>query len=178
MEVPKKKMQKLIFSDEFMQGVGKAIENAVAESDAAGLAPAYEPAFTKLREFRVDQKKSRDELIELRREARAEKAKKDHATLEFHRKVFDLLEEGGQPADFIMRKAQEMIELWENRGLNGMYGPMWRQLLNGSPMAARNFILSDDNSGWPLGLRSSSPFTHIAAYPDDEWGQAKAMLNE
>ncbi len=88
MEVPKKNMQKLIFSDEFMEGVGKAIEDAVAESDAAGLPPAYEPAFTKLREFRVDQKKSRDELIELRREARAEKAKKDHATLEFHRKVF------------------------------------------------------------------------------------------
>lgn len=178
METPKKNPKNLIFSPKFMEGVDKAINDAVARADAVGLPPAYEPAFSKLKEFRAEQKKSREELLELRRQARAEKAQKDHATLEFHRKVFNLLEEGGQPAGFIMRKAREMMEMWKSKGLNSMYGPIWKQLLDGSPAAARDFILSDSESGWPLGLRSSSPFLHIAAYSDDEWDQGKNMLKD
>lgn len=171
MEAPKKNLQNLIFSPEFMEATSRAIEKAVAESDAAGLPPAYEPAFTKLREFRADQKKSREELIEMRRQGLTEKALKDPATLEFHRKVFDLLEEGGQPAGFIMRKARDMIQRWESNGVNSKYGPMWKQLLEKSPPEARDFVLSTDEDMRLLGLRSSSPFTHIAIYPEDEWGR-------
>jgi len=178
MESPKKNLQNLIFSPEFMEAVSRAIENAVAESDAAGLPPAYEPAFTKLKEFRDDQKKSREELIELCRYALPERKKKDHVTLEFHLKVFDLLEEGGQPAVFIMRKAREMIQIWESKGLNSKYGPKWKQLLDESPASARDFILSVDQDIVPVGFQSSSPFVHIAVYPGDEWEEGESVLSE
>ncbi|WP_322402908.1 hypothetical protein [Massilia luteola] len=163
MEAPKKNLQKLIFSSEFMDGVSRAIEKAVAEADAAGLPPAYEPAFSKLKEFRGYQKKSREELIELRRQARARELKKDHATLEFHRKVFDLLEEGGQPAGFITRKAREMIQMWESKGLNSKYGPQWKQLLGRCTRFCVNESLFKSaarglQTGWRSGLAQlSSP---------------------
>lgn len=176
MEPPKKDLHDLLFDAKFLDGASKAIELAVARADAAGLPPAYEPARTKLLEFRVAQKSSREELLELRRLARAEKAENDKATLEFHRKVFDLLDEGGQPAKFLILKAREMIALWEAKGMNCMYGPMWKQLFDGSPAEARNFVLSDSETGWPLGLRSCSPFSHIASYPDDEWCEGENLL--
>lgn len=171
-----KSLQAFIFSTEFEDGINRAVREAVEQSDAAGLAPAYEPAFSKLKEFRSEQKKSRDALLELCRQGLAEKAGRDQATLEFHGKVFDLLEEGGQPAGFIMRKAREIIEMWESKGLNNKYGPMWKQLLDGSPTAARDFILSDNASGWPLNLRSGSPFTHLAVYPEDRWDAGASLL--
>lgn len=162
-------LENLLLGSDSLDRISKSVKESVSLADAAGLPPAYEPAFSKLNAFRDEQSKSRDELLRLRREARAEKAERDNATLEFHRKVFDLLAEDGQPAYFIMRKAMEMIQLWENKGLNGMYSPIWKQLLEGSPVSARDFILSDNESGWPLALRSASPFTHIVAYPEDEW---------
>lgn len=178
MQASKKNLQKLIFSPEFMDGVSRAIEKAVAEADAAGLPPAYEPAFSKLREFRGYQKKSREELIGLRCDARARELQKDHATLEFHRKVFDLLEEGSQPAGFITRKAREMIQMWESKGLNSKYGPQWKQLLDESPATARRFILSTDKDVVSIRFHSSSPFLHIAAYSEDEWELGKVFLIE
>lgn len=175
-EPPKKDLHDLLFDAKFLDGASKAIELAVARADAAGLPPAYEPARTKLQEFRIAQKSSREELLELRRCARAEKAENDKATLEFHRKVFDLLNEGGQPAKFLLFKAREMIALWEAKGLNSMYGPLWKQLLDGSLAAARKLVLSESKTGWPLGLRSCSPFSHIASYPADEWPDGKNLL--
>ena len=169
MEKPYCSLDNLILGPDSRGRIGKSVKESVSLADAAGLPPAYEPAFSRLNTFRDEQSKSRDELLRLRREARAEKAERDNATLEFHRKVFDLLAEGGQPAHFIMRKAIEMIQLWEDKGLNGMYSPIWKQLLEGSQGSARDFILSDNESGWPLALRSASPFTHIGANPEDEW---------
>jgi len=171
-----KAFEDFLLNPESRKRVHKTVREAVNRADAAGLPPAYEPAFSKLKEFRAEQKKSREELLELRRQARIEKANKDQVNLEFHRKVFDLLEEGGQAAGFIMRKALEMIEMWDQKGLNSMYSPMWKQLLDGSPAAARDFVLSDAANGWPLGLRSSSPFTHLIAFPGDEWDGGANLL--
>jgi hypothetical protein len=178
METPKKNPKNLIFSPKFMEGMEKAVNDAVTQADAAGHPPTYEPAFSKLKEFRAKQKKSREEMLELRRQALADKPQKDHATFEFHRKVFDLLEEGDQPAAFIMRKAREVIQMWESKGLNPKYGPIWRQLLDESPTTARDFIVSDSKSEWPRELRLSSPFAHIAAHSDDEWNYGEELLKD
>ena len=172
----KKSLQAFIFSPEFEEGIDKAIREAVEQSEAAGLPPAYEPAFSKLKEFRVAQKNAREELLELCREEPTSKAEKDGASLEFHRMVFDLLEEGGQPARFILHKAREMTKVWESKGLNSKYGPMWKQLLDGSPTVARRSILSDEASGWPRDLRSCSPFTHLVVYPEDRWDGGVSLL--
>ena len=178
MEESKRSLQNFIFSDEFMEGIDKAIKEAVDKAEASGLPPAYEPAFSKLKEFRSEQKKSREELVELRRNPGAENTDRDQATIEFHHKVFELLEEGGQPAGFIMRKAREITEMWEHRGLNNVYGPMWKQLLEETPTTARDFVLSNSPDRSSLGLRVSSPFTHIAVYPGDEWEQGANLLKD
>lgn len=176
MESPKRDLEVLMFGAEFTDGVRQAVKEAVAKADAAGLVPAYRPAISKFDECRGTHKESREELLELRRQARAEKEERDRKNLVFHRKVFELLDEGGQPAEFIMHKANEMIQLWEHTGLNTTYGPMWKQLLDGEPTAARTFILSDNCGGWALALRSCSPFAHLAAYADDDWVQGKNLL--
>lgn len=176
MESQKRDLEDLMFGAEFTDGVRQAIEEAVAKADAMGLVPAYKPAISKLDECRGTHKESREELLELRRQARIEKEERDRKNFAFHRKVFELLDEGGQPADFIMRKANEMIQLWEHWGLNTTYGPMWKQLLDGEPTAARTFILSDNSGGWALALRSCSPFAHLASYADDDWVQGKNPL--
>lgn len=66
-----KDLQSFIFSPEFMQGVDKAIARAVAESDAAGLRPAYEPAFSQLRVLEKIAKQSLEEKLDVRRQMHA-----------------------------------------------------------------------------------------------------------
>lgn len=147
-----KDLQSFIFSPEFMQGVDKAIAGAVAESDAAGLRPAYEPPFSQLRALEKMAKQSLEEKLEVRRQMHAilskarpleemkawpqeekwvrhreaveEKESRERRTrelealdLEFHRMVFDLLAQPGQPGVWIKRKTLEALQQWQYQEL-------------------------------------------------------------
>jgi len=152
-----KSLESLIFSAEFEQGVQEAVRKAVAEADAAGLRPAYEPAFSRLRELERKGKLAQEEVLEARRLARAEKAQRDQANLEFHQAVVELLYQPGQPGAWIKRKALETVQKWEDGQLcNPRYIVAWRQWLDMPYEYAKAAILREDDVG--LSMRCNSPF--------------------
>lgn len=65
------KQEPFIFRPEFLEGVGTAIRRAVEESDAAGLRPAYEPAFSQLRTLEGMAKRSLEEKLDVHRQMSA-----------------------------------------------------------------------------------------------------------
>jgi len=60
-----------IFRPEFLEGVDNAIRRAVDQADAAGLRPAYEPAFSQLRTLEEMAKRSLEEKLDVRRKMSA-----------------------------------------------------------------------------------------------------------
>lgn len=60
-----------IFRPEFLEGVDNAVRRAVEQADAAGLRPAYEPAFSQLRTLEEMARRSLEEKLDVRRQMRA-----------------------------------------------------------------------------------------------------------
>lgn len=115
------------------------------------MVPAFEPYVSLTKHL------SKDELLELRRQARAEKAGRDRENLEFHREVVELLFAGGQVNQDIKRKALEMIQKWEDRQLCiPRYNHTWREWLDMPPEFAKRAILDETDLG--LSMRCNSPF--------------------
>jgi hypothetical protein len=112
----------------------------------------------------------RAELLELRRQARAEKAGRDLETLEFHRAVVELLYAGGQVNQDIKRKALEMVKKWEDGQLCiPRYSFTWREWLDLPPDFGRRAILDETDLG--LSMRCNSPFGFLRG----AWNQAKGQ---
>jgi hypothetical protein len=102
----------------------------------------------------------RAELLELRRQARAEKVGRDLEDLEFHRAVVELLYAGGQVNQDMKRKALERVQLWEDRQLCiPRYSFTWRQWLNMPPNFGRRAILDETDLG--LSMRCNTPFDFL-----------------
>lgn len=187
-----KDVQSLIFSPEFERGIHEAIARAVAEADAAGLRPAYEPAFSQLRtledmakrsrEEKMDvnrqmhahfsklgtleqmRNQSREEKLKAHREAIAEKESREQRTrevqrmeLEFHRMVLDLLEQPGQPGDWIRRKALEVFQKWEQEQPPNVIMDHWRSWFDLPIEDAKREILGERGRF----MRSYSPLIAI-----------------
>ncbi len=153
----KKSFESLIFGAELEQGVREAVRKAVAEANAAGLRPAYEPAFSRLRELERKGKLAQVEVLEACRVSRGEKAQRDQANLEFHRAVVELLYQPGQPGVWIKLKALETVQKWADGQLcNPQYIAAWRQWLDMPYEYAKAAILREDDIG--LSMRCNSPF--------------------
>lgn len=104
----------------------------------------------------------RAELLELRRQARAEKAGRDLETLEFHRAVVELLYAGGKVNQDIKRQALEMVKKWEDNQLCiPRYSFTWREWLDLPPDFGRRAILDETDLG--LSMRCNSPFDFLRA---------------
>ncbi len=151
-----KTTEELILGSENKEMVKRAIETAVARADAAGLVPAFEPYVS------LSKHLSKEEILELRRQARAEKAAKDQEDLEFHREVVELLFAAGQVNEDIKRQALEAIQLWEDRQTcNPRYWSTWREWLAMPPDFARRAILNETDLG--VSMRCNSPFGFLKA---------------
>lgn len=138
-----KNLQPFIFSPDFHEGVSRAIRKAVAESDAAGLRPAYEPAFSQLRT--------------LERMA----GSKTGLDLEFHRAVAELLSQPGQPGTWLKRQAFTLLQSWEdNRACDSSYIVRWREWLDLPAELGKAKILLEDDLG--TSMRRNSPFIFLA----------------
>lgn len=112
----------------------------------------------------------RAELLELRRQARAEKAGRDLEDLEFHRAVVELLYAGGQVNQDIKRQALERVQLWEDRQTcSPRYSFTWREWLDLPPDFGRRAILDETDLG--LSMRCNSPFTFLRG----EWDKNRAQ---
>jgi hypothetical protein len=112
----------------------------------------------------------RAELLELRRQARAEKAGRDLEDLEFHRSVVELLYAGGQVNQDIKRQALEAIQLWEDRQTCiPRYSYTWRVWLNMPPDFGRRAILDETDLG--LSMRCNSPFDFLRG----EWNRNRVQ---
>jgi hypothetical protein len=136
-----KTLEELMFGAENEALVAKAVQDAVARADAAGLMPAFEP-YTSL---------------ELRRQARVEKAGRDQEDLEFHRKVVDLLYANGNVNQDIKRQALKAIQLWQDRQTCiPRYSFTWKEWLDMPPEFAKRAILDETDLG--LSMRCNSPF--------------------
>jgi hypothetical protein len=99
----------------------------------------------------------RAQILDLRRQARAEKAGRDLEDLEFHRAVVELLYAGDQVNQDIKRKALEAIQLWEDRQTCiPRYSYTWRVWLDMPPDFARRAILDETDLG--VSMRCNSPF--------------------
>lgn len=108
----------------------------------------------------------RAELLELRRQARAEKAGRDLEDLEFHRAVVELLYAGGQVDQDIKRKALERVQLWEDRQTcSPRYSFTWREWLDMPPDFGRRAILDETDLG--LSMRCNTPFDFLRG----EWNR-------
>lgn len=108
----------------------------------------------------ISEAAKRAELLELRRQARAEKAGRDLEDLEFHRAVVELLYAGDQVNQEIKRKALETVQLWEDRQTcSPRYSHTWREWLDMPPEFGRRAILDETDLG--LSMRCNSPFTFL-----------------
>lgn len=111
----------------------------------------------------------RAQLLELRRQARAEKAARDLEDLEFHREVVELLYAGGQVNQEIKRQALERVQLWENRQLCiPRYSSTWREWLAMPPEFARRAILNETDLG--VSMRCNTPFDFLRG----QWNKNRA----
>jgi len=118
----------------------------------------------------VKQAADRAHILELRRQARAEKAARDLETLEFHRAVVELLYAGAQVHQEIKRKALEAVQLWEDRQTcSPRYSHTWREWLDLPPDFGRRAILGETDLG--LSMRCNSPFGFLRA----EWDKNRAL---
>jgi len=118
--------------------------------------PAFEPYVS------LSKHLTKEEILKLRRQARAEKAARDQENLEFHREVVELLFAGGQVNENIKRQALEAIQLWEDRHTcNPRYCSTWREWLAMPPDFARRAILNETDLG--LSMRCNSPFGFLKA---------------
>jgi|GEM_PF-2841028 len=180
-----KHLQSIIFSPEFMAGISKGVSEAVAESEAAGLRPSYEPARSQLQalhdlleanriadagglkqamptaeEWSNRGNLSREQKPELHRKAVAERREQDRRYLEFHCAVAELLYQPGQPGAWIKQEALKRIALWEEQGLCASYAWKWRECLAQPEEYGRRSMLREDEPG--VAMRCNSPFTSIA----------------
>ncbi|BDT57042.1 hypothetical protein MasN3_05360 [Massilia varians] len=183
-----KDLQSIIFSAELMAGISKGVNQAVAESDAAGLRPAYAPARCQLQalhdlleanraadlaglervlpsaeEWNNRDNLTREQKLEHRRKVLAEKKEQERRQLAFHCAVADLLYQSGQPGTWIKREALKQIELWEKRNLCANYAWKWRECLAQPEEFGRAIMLQEDDRG--VAMRCNSPFTAIAYVP-------------
>jgi hypothetical protein len=119
----------------------------------------------------------RAELLQLRRQARAEKAGRDLENLEFHRAVVELLYAGDQVNQDIKRKALEAVQLWEDRQTcSPRYSHTWREWLDLPPDFGRRAILDETDLG--LSMRCNSPFDFLRGARGVEFGMpAPAVKN-
>ena len=146
-----KTMEELLFGAENQAAASKAVQDAVERADAAGLVPAFEPYVS------LSKHLPREEVLELRRQARAEKARRDQEDLKFHREVVELLFAGGQVNEDIKRQALEAVQLWEDRQTcHPRYSFAWREWLNMPPEFARRAILDETDLG--VSMRCNTPF--------------------
>lgn len=111
----------------------------------------------------------RAQLLELRRQALAEKAGRDLETLEFHRRVVELLYAGGRVNQDIKRQALEMVKKWEDGQLCiPWYSFTWREWLDLPPDFGRRAILDETDLG--LSMRCNSPFSFLRGH----WNKTRA----
>lgn len=149
-----KSLRSFIFSPEFEEGVSRAIEKAVAESDAAGLQPAYEPAFSQLRT--------------LERMA----GSKNGLDLEFHRAVAELLYQPEQPGNWLKRQAFRLLQSWEDsKSCDSSYIVRWREWLDLPSELGKAEILREDDLG--TSMRRNSPFIFLAPEKAGPKGETK-----
>jgi hypothetical protein len=114
---------------------------------------------------------TKEEILQLRRQARAEKAARDLEDLEFHRAVVELLYAGGQVNQGIKRKALERVQLWEDRQLCiPRYNFTWRQWLNMPPDFGRRAILDETDLG--LSMRCNTPFDFLRG----QWNRTRSLV--
>ena len=105
---------------------------------------------------------NRDEILELRRRARQEKYQVDQSRLELHRRIVQVLAQGGDASNQVRSQALEQIQKWERAQLcNPRYAVMWREWLNMPIDYARAAILREDDLG--VSMRQNSPFNHAMA---------------
>ncbi len=105
---------------------------------------------------------NRDEILALRRQARAEKASLDGDRLNVHRKIVEALARGDAQSEQIRAQALGQIAKWERNQLClPRYAVMWREWLNMPAHFARAAILREDDLG--VSMRQNSPFDHAIA---------------
>jgi hypothetical protein len=139
----KQSLQDLIFSNESKEGISEAIRQAIAEANAAGLRPAYEPAFSQLRTL----EKMADE--------------KGGLDLEFHRAVVEVLYTPAQPGTWLRQKALNLLQRWEINNLCDLsYTAKWREWLSLPAELGMTAMLSEDDFG--TSMRCNSPFMFLA----------------
>jgi hypothetical protein len=139
--------------------MGKTLEELILGAENQALASAA-----------VREAARRAELLELRRQARAEKAGRDLEDLEFHRAVVELLYAGGQVNQDIKRQALERVQLWEDRQTcSPRYSFTWREWLDMPPDFGRRAILDETDLG--LSMRCNTPFDFLRG----EWNKNRAL---
>lgn len=159
-----KTLEELLLGAESQAAVSKAVQDAVERADAAGLVPAFEPYVS------LSKHLSKEEVLELRRQARAEKARRDQEDLEFHRVVVELLYPDGQVNEYIKSQALERVQLWETRQTCiPRYCSTWREWLAMPPDFARRAILNETDLG--VSMRCNTPFDFLRG----AWNQAKGQ---
>lgn len=149
-----KTLEELILGTESQAAVTKAVQDAVARADAAGLPPAYEPDFS-LQGLPPDPEK-----VARHRAAVAEEKAKDRRQLEFHQKALELMCAGGQIDLDMKRQALERLQLYTDRQLgHPYYVDRWRKVLEMPVHLLRANVLAETEDGHRL--RKDTPLNFL-----------------
>ncbi len=104
----------------------------------------------------------REELLALRRQARADKDRIDEHRLQVHRRIVELLYRGDADSKVVRNQALGQIEKWErNQICHPRYIVRWREWLDMPASFGKAAILSENDIG--VSMRQNSPFHHLIA---------------
>lgn len=104
----------------------------------------------------------REKILELRRQARAEKNQIDERRLAVHRRIVEILYRGDNQSQVVRDQALGQIDKWERNSIcHPRYVVMWREWLDMPASFAKAAILSEDDIG--VSMRQNSPFHHAMA---------------
>jgi hypothetical protein len=135
-------LDEILFSDESRESVNEAVRQAVAAADAAGLRPAYHPAFTQLRELEI----LADET--------------GGVDLAFHLAVAEVLYAPGQAGIWLRQQAFDLLQRWDiDHARHAAYTAAWREWLGLPADLGRDAMLGEDDFG--TSMRRNSPFTFL-----------------
>lgn len=149
-----KTTEELMFAAENQALVAKAVQDAVARADAAGLVLAFQPYVA------LSKHLPREELLALRRAERTKEAEKDRKTLEFHQKALELMFASGQLDQEMKQRALERLKLFTDRQLgHPSYVALWRELLEMHPDYMRACVLAETEHGHRL--RKDTPLNFL-----------------
>lgn len=140
--MPERSVEEILFSEESQERMREAVRQAVNAADAAGLRPAYQPAFSKLQQLEM----MADEAGSL--------------NLEFHRTLADVLYAPAQPGTWLKQQALNLLQRWDTDNVCDVaYTAKWRELLSLPAELGTAAMLSEDEFG--THMRLNSPFIFL-----------------